>query len=119
MIEDVKTASDIHITHKLPSESLQNLIAKHCRCCDFSKHFYDDDIEKILNNAIATEQVTTLTRVLVLIKGMKDYKNGKPEQNPEYQCTCGYSFDDCTCEHNQALDDLEVKVQAILKDYEV
>lgn len=34
----------------------------------------------------------------------KDYKNGKPEPRTDYDCDCGYSYDDCMCETNRIID---------------
>jgi hypothetical protein len=37
------------------------------------------------------------------LEEMKDYKNGIPEPSKEYECDCGYGFDNCMCTHNNAL----------------
>lgn len=41
--------------------------------------------------------------VVELLEGTKDYRNGKPEPREDYLCDCGYNYDDCMCEWNDAL----------------
>ena len=31
-------------------EMREKIIAKHCKCCDFSKHFYDEELDKELES---------------------------------------------------------------------
>lgn len=64
------------------------------------------DVEKIVE--------TYKADLLTMLEGMKKYKNGKPWKNPDYDCDCGYSYDDCTCEYNQAISDVIDKVKGKL-----
>lgn len=38
------------------------------------------------------------------IEKEKDYKNGLPEKNEDYDCDCGYPYDDCVCQGNRKID---------------
>ncbi len=44
------------------------------------------------------------------LEKIKEYIHNKPEPRTVYDCDCGYSYDDCMCEHNNALDQAIKKI---------
>lgn len=82
-----------------------------------NKQYEDGNELKVLFNPLYKHRVTRKeledtalsaykSKLIEEVKGLKDYKNGVPEENEVSDCTCGYSYDDCMCERNEALDDV-------------
>lgn len=65
-----------------------------------------DAVKKHHLKAIDLAKQQERARLRSEIEKLKDYKNGKPWKKPEYDCDCGYSYDDCTCEYNTAISDI-------------
>lgn len=63
--------------------------------------------------------VTTTLRerdevIIKLLEEFKDYNNGKPEPRNDYDCDCGYEYDDCVCETNRTLNSIIKKIRGEL-----
>jgi hypothetical protein len=63
-------------------------------------------LEAELRNFLATALEEQKQRYVRKVEKLFDYKTGKPVPRADYQCVCGYEWDDCSCDHNSAIDDV-------------
>lgn len=120
--EDVKTASDIHVTHKLPSEVEQRFDDGFIEEVQLNEY---GDWDVLLKNEpdkmykfIATEQVALLTRVLGLIEKMKMNVN-ESEINYYEDEDVAKRILERNRNTNKLLDKVIAQVQTIIEEYEV